>query len=410
MTPPAEPDDTRVVRVLLVNDGASPHTGGMNRMVVGTCDALSRAGHAVGLVYHDDRAATVDCPTFHVPEDRPLAQRGAALDAAVDTFRPDVVQVHSTRFHAFLPALSRRVPLTTFVHDQSIFCSGGDRMTGSLVPCRRPHGLGCMFWHFAQGCGGKNPAGNWRRWRECSQRSGPRTLRRARFQVASRFMREGLLQNRYPEDQVDVVPLFTEEPVAKAATEPGLLLLPGRLVRGKGTQIALEALARLRSPGVRLAIAGDGPERAALEREAARLGVAGKVSFLGELTPAALGAWYAGAQIVLFPVLRLEPFGLVGVEAMAHGKPIVAFGGGGVDEWLFPGETGLRVEARTAEAFAAALDELLGGPARCGAMGEAARRRFSPFRPEAYVERLGQAFERAIGWFAATAEVAPVVG
>ncbi len=377
-------------------------------MVVGTCDALSRAGHAVGLVYHDDRPATVGCPTFHVPETWPPGQRGVALDAAVDTFRPDVVQVHSTRFHAYLPALSHRVPLTTFVHDQSIFCSGGDRMTGSLVPCRRAHGLGCLFWHFAQGCGGKNPLGNWRRWRGCSQRMEPRTLRRARFQVASRFMREGLLQNGYPEDQVDVVPLFTEEPVAKAATEPGLLLLPGRLVRGKGTEVALEALALLRSPDVRLAIAGDGPERVALEREATRLGVAAQVSFLGELTPAALGPWYARAQVVLFPVLRLEPFGLVGLEAMAHGKPIVAFGGGGVDEWLCPGETGLRVEARTAEGFAAALGELLADPVRCGAMGEAARRRFPPFRPEAYVERLGLAFERAIGWFAATAKEGPI--
>ena len=100
--------------------------------------------------------------------------------------------------------------------------------------------------------------------------------------------------------------------------------------------------------------------------------------------------------------------GLVGLEAMAHGKPSVAFGGGGVDEWLCPGETGLRVESRTAEAFAAALGGLLVDPARCATMGEEARRRFPPFRPEVYVERLCQAFERAIGWFAATAIEGPV--
>ena len=68
-----------------------------------------------------------------------------------------------------------------------------------------------------------------------------------------------------------------------------------------------------------------------------------------------LARWYARSQLVLFPVLRQEPFGLVGVESLAYGKPIVAFAGGAVDEWLWPGETGLRVEGRSADAFAAAL-------------------------------------------------------
>ena len=63
-------------------------------MGVGTCDALSRAGHAVGLVYHDDRPAPVDCPTFQVSENRSLAQRCGAMGAAArrrfPPFRPEV--------------------------------------------------------------------------------------------------------------------------------------------------------------------------------------------------------------------------------------------------------------------------------------------------------------------------------
>jgi glycosyltransferase involved in cell wall biosynthesis len=74
----------------------------------------------------------------------------------------------------------------------------------------------------------------------------------------------------------------------------------------------------------------------------------------------------------------------------------VAFGGGAVDEWLWPGETGLRVDERTPAAFARALDELLGDPARCAAMSLAARQRYPHFHPEAYTVRLLESFGRTI--------------
>jgi glycosyltransferase involved in cell wall biosynthesis len=111
-----------------------------------------------------------------------------------------------------------------------------------------------------------------------------------------------------------------------------------------------------------------------------------------------LAHWYARAQMVLFPVLRHEPFGLIGVESLAYGKPIVAFGGGAVGEWLWPGETGLRVDQRTPAAFAAAVRTLLTDPARCASMGKAARRRYPEFHPAAYIERLVAAFARTIEW------------
>ena len=108
-----------------------------------------------------------------------------------------------------------------------------------------------------------------------------------------------------------------------------------------------------------------------------------------------VAGWYARAQLVAFPVLRDEPFGLVGPEAMAHGKPIIAFAGGAVDEWLVPGETGLRVESKTVGALAAALRELLQDPARCIALGAAARRRHAGFTLDAYLDRLIPSLERA---------------
>ena len=85
-------------------------------------------------------------------------------------------------------------------------------------------------------------------------------------------------------------------------------------------------------------------------------------------------------------------------QMFTYGKPIVAFDGGAVDEWLWPGETGAKVQDRTPEAFASAIRGLICDPQRCIAMGQAAKRRHAFFHPDAFVQRLTAALDRAIRW------------
>jgi len=364
----------------------------MNRVVVETCDWLGRAGHSVGLIYQDQGPVDVGCPVFALPE-------GGApgdLAAVIREFQPDVLQIHYVRRASLLSEATALLPTCVFLHDQTWFCPSGDRMDRSFNPCHRPHSAACLFWNYAQGCGGKNPVGNWQRWRRTEELSVLKHLPAIRLQVASRFMQQGLQENGYDPARVDVIPLFADPPEVPEQTEPGLLLLPSRLAPGKGVDLALLALARLRDLPWRLVIAGNGNQREELERETATLGLTERIRFLGEVTPTELHHWYARAEIVLFPVLRREPFGLIGVEAMAHGRPIVAFRGGAVDEWLSPGETGLGVEERTPAAFAAAVRELLVAPERGRELGKAARQHYARFQPSAYLERLRHAFDRTI--------------
>ncbi len=382
------------MRILLLNESARRHNGGMNRVVVETCDWLARSGHTVQLGYSDGGSAEVGCPTTTILAADPV---GSTLRVA-EAFAPDVIQLHHALEPEVFAALSARWPLTIFQHDQTWFCAGGDRADSAFESCHRPHGLACLFWNYAQGCGGRHPVGNWRRWQRTQGLLRLKTLARARIQVASRFMQRGLEENGFDLNRVDVLPLFAEPPPAEGAVERGLILLPSRLVRPKGVGVALEAMAQLQSHAWRLVVAGDGLQREEFRSQAVRLGIGARVEFLGELSPGALSAWYARAQLVLFPVLRREPFGLIGVESLAYGKPIVAFAGGAVEEWLWPGETGLRVEDRTPEAFAAAVRQLLIAPIRCEEMGRAARQRYAFFHPSAYLERLVAAFERTIRW------------
>jgi 1,2-diacylglycerol 3-alpha-glucosyltransferase len=102
-----------------------------------------------------------------------------------------------------------------------------------------------------------------------------------------------------------------------------MLLSVGRLGREKNVELALDAFARLPDPSVRLVIVGDGVHREALERKAARSGVAGRTTFAREFAREALPDAYASADAFVFTSLS-ETQGLVLVEALAAGVPIVA--------------------------------------------------------------------------------------
>ena len=126
-------------------------------------------------------------------------------------------------------------------------------------------------------------------------------------------------------------------PAAPARTWNWRLLYVGRIDRRKGVATAVRAVAEL--PAARLTIVGGGDEehRAELEGLISRLGVGDRVSF--QLHPrTALGRVYADADAVLFPVVWEEPWGLVPLEGMSVGRPVVATGTGGSGEYLRDGE------------------------------------------------------------------------
>ena len=132
-------------------------------------------------------------------------------------------------------------------------------------------------------------------------------------------------------------------------------------------------LARRGGADVTLDIVGDGPDRAALEARSARLGLGGAVRFLGPLPRAALYERMATAHAVVVPSRR-EGLGLVAVEALALGRPVIASRVGGLTEVVTAG-TGMLVAPDDPAALAHALQSLpLPVAARRLARGRRARR------------------------------------
>lgn len=134
------------------------------------------------------------------------------------------------------------------------------------------------------------------------------------------------------------------------------LLFVGNLVEDKGVQILLEALALINDPDLCLSIVGDGAFRTELERLTSTFGIADKVSFLGELAPDKLVNLYHEHDALVHPSF-IESFGIVVVEAMACGLPVLATRNGG-SEHIVTDKTGILVEPRDVNAMAEGIRQL----------------------------------------------------
>ena len=148
------------------------------------------------------------------------------------------------------------------------------------------------------------------------------------------------------------------------------------MTRLKGGDVLVRAVAvanRVLGTPVRLVFAGEGPEQRHWRELARALDVT--ASFPGWVTGAGRSELVRGASIVAVPSVWPEPFGLVGLEAAAHGVPAVAFDVGGIREWLQDGVSGRLVrEQASAEAMGATIASMFGTVGEIERLGEGALR------------------------------------
>ena len=164
--------------------------------------------------------------------------------------------------------------------------------------------------------------------------------------------------------------------IRSIATESTVLYV-GRLRTRKAVAVLLEAIAAIgaRRPDLRLVIAGDGEQGAALRQRAAKSDLQGRVEFAGALSREAIAECYRQAAVLCLPSIY-EGFPVTIVEAMGAGLPVVATRVAGVPEAVDDGVTGLLVDPEDAAALAAALERVLEDVDARRRMGRAARSEF----------------------------------
>lgn len=192
---------------------------------------------------------------------------------------------------------------------------------------------------------------------------------------------------RLPASKVEVVRNGVEPPSVAGGEGSRTVLAVARLVPQKGIDVLVRAAAQLDAT---VLVAGDGPERAALEAEAA-----GRVQFLGRRTD--VPALLASAGVFVLPS-RYEGTSLALLEAMGAGKAVVATAIGGNDELVRDGIDGLLVPPDDADALAAALGRLLDDPQLRARLGAAAAARVAAeFSAAGATERVVSVYREILG-------------
>ena len=174
---------------------------------------------------------------------------------------------------------------------------------------------------------------------------------------------------------VDMRPFVDRQPsLRRGWCAPGdrLIGFVGRHVTDKGGALLLEAAPAVLAgfPNARFVFVGEGPSRAAWEAQAAQLGIASRVTFLGARTD--MPAVYASLDMVVLPSFQ-ECMPMCLLEALAAARPVIATGVGAVPRLVIPGVTGLLFEPGDVRALSAAMQRLLREPDLANILGEHGR-------------------------------------
>ena len=314
------------MRILHVADRL-PGRGGAYTWLRGILDGLD-GHHQQTLVVGDlgSETASLRLPARVVVREG-LESRTPApveLDEVVAEFAPDAVHLHNVMNPVALEWAAKRPGRLLTIQDHRYFCPTRGKWTLAGEVCLRAMSReACTTCFEDQAYFGEVLGLTERRLA---------AVRRLQVSVLSRYMREELVAVGVPAERVHVVPPFVHDLDLQARADgPPCVLFVGRLAETKGVRDAVKAW-RHSGVDLPLVLAGTGPLRAELEDEAARA-KGPPLEVLGWVERDRLAALYQRAGALLFPSRWQEPFGIVGLEALSFGVPVVAWESGGVGEW-----------------------------------------------------------------------------
>ncbi|MBT2676108.1 glycosyltransferase [Streptomyces sp. ISL-14] len=392
------------MHVLVVhNRYASAQPSGENKVVDQEVELLRAAGHRVEVFERrsDDIAARSLLGKVAVPLLVPWNPSvRTELAARLRTERPDIVHVHNV-FPLLSPAVlaacaDAGVPAVATLHNYTQVCPPGTLQRDGR-PCTECVGSAAALPAVRHGCYRNSRLAtvplavslsvNRRRWWSGVER----------FFCISAAQRDVLVRAGMPPERLAVKHNFVPDPDDRRAGTGEHLLYLGRLAEAKGVRLLMAAWDEISASGgvgVPLVIAGTGP----LEREVTAW-AAGRddVRYVGLYDTAECRKAIARSVAVVAPSTWLEAFGLVVVEAMAAGVPVVAAGHGAFVELVEDGVTGLLHQPGESASLASCIRRIAAEQARNREMGQAARRRYEQgFSPAVGLERLVEEYRTAI--------------
>ena len=367
-----------------------------------TAQELGQRGHHMGILHGPTTGKNEEGWKGVFTSRFPLegVDTAAAARAALTSFDPDAIYVHKMADLRVIQALvgSGR-PLLRMVHDHDIYCMRSYKYNYfTREICTRAASWRCVFPCGA--CLVKNNGGGfplkWVSYRE-KKREIQLNKKFDRMVVVTEYMRDELLNNGFDPSRIEIhapVPRMGDPNLRSSFSDRNLILYAGQIIRGKGVDVLLEALAKVKSK-FECIILGDGNHKSYCEELSKKLGMADRVHFKGFIPQEELKSYYQECSVVALSSVWPEPIATIGLEVMRYALPVVGFDAGGIKDWLKDGQNGYLIPWMDREVFAQRLDELLQDKTKARQMGENGLKFVSEhYDFPTYIEDLEKMFER----------------
>ncbi len=396
------------MKILQIND-TYRNLGGAERYLLGTCNALEEMGHQIVIISsaEKDHISVRGRKEYFVPPSygaRSTLKTWGIYSEIVERENPDIIHLHQAHYFVS-PVIIRRLcqlkPMVKFVHDVRFFCPLGTKVIPSAnALCYAPVGIQCFQQKGCYPFCGEHGSvfANMHKFLLVSYE-----LRVSRMLdtiiVGSHYMHDELVRNGFAADKITILPCYTDLVMGCTETpqEKGLILFVGRLFKEKGVPQFMEALRFLKNAQWHAEIVGEGDFRKEAEELAKQSGLEQRITFRGQLSEEEVARCYKRCSMVVLPSMMPESFGLVGIEAMSWGKPVVAFDTGGIREWLVDHKTGFLVERGDTKGLAEKISLLLDDESLAKEMGERGKERVKhAYSKEAHITKLLIIYEEAI--------------
>ena len=308
--------------------------------------------------------------------------------------QPDVVHVHNIQNVGVLQACLTYGPTILTTHDYRFICPASNfffKRTREI--CTRPCvGPGCLWATARKRCMTLRPS------------HAPYFYYRARWAIGnakrlsavvapSEGTRKRLLAAGFESSSLTVVPYFCPiepAPIPRVAPRQPTITFVGRTALNKGADVFVDALSLLPKSMQGVMVGNlDARGREDLARRARELGCGERLHFHPWSGREAVIRLLDSTTVLIFPSLWPETLGIVGLEALSRGVPVVASDVGGVREWLYPGKNGYLVPPKSPKHIAAAVEALISDPDGLDRLGYAAIRTITErFLPEHHIAAL----------------------
>lgn len=369
-----------------------------------TATELGQRGHTLGILHGPGTGKNEAAWAATFPARFPLGvgDTVSVVRDALRAFCPDVVYVHKMADLSVIGALVESgVPLVRMVHDHDIYCMRSYKYNYfTRRICTRAATPYCIFPCLAsivKNSGEGFPL-KWVSYLE-KQREIALVRRFDRMVVVTEYMKDELLRNGFDTRRIEIhapVPRMGDPDLRSSFSDRNLILYAGQIIRGKGVDVLLEALALL-DVKFECVILGDGNHRAHCEQLSRKLGLSDRVTFKGFIPQEELKGYYRECSVVALSSLWPEPIATIGLEVMRYALPVVAFDAGGIKDWLKDGQTGFLVPWMDRKQYAGRLKQLLQDKALARRLGENGLKLVSErYDFDQYIFDLAAMFERVI--------------